>query len=134
MMLCALSSLCHAQSVKFEYDSSGNVIKRYPPMKNVDNLSVGNYSIKLSLSEDGKTLNVKVLDGYTQTLVECPVHVAIRNGVYGYICPFDETSYIGEVYADVSSIGTKDFWLIQIDAHPSDRAGFEKTIKFKKPW
>ena len=86
MMLCASSSLCHAQKIKFEYDSSGNIVSRYVADK-YESVSFGNYELRVSPSPTKGPLNIKVLTDHGQRLVSGRMDVIIR--------PAQDSSYSG---------------------------------------
>ena len=115
MMLCALSSLCHAQKIKFEYDASGNVVKRYPPESVVNESLSDVYGIKLTFSKDGNSMNVKFYEKRTGNVVNCHIEVHIRGTVYTYINPVNVTSEKGDFDVDIRSL-SKDVWAMEIAA------------------
>ena len=68
MMLCALFSLCHAQKIKFEYDESGNLVKKSPVINYESSTFGKNYQLKVGPSPTKGPLTIKVVDGNHQGL------------------------------------------------------------------
>ena len=133
MMLCALSSLCHAQNVKYEYDEAGNLVKRHSGFVSSEDHSIDDrYSIKVSFYDEGNKMNIKFYDVQSGDIVNCPISIII-NPVVDY--PYRPIPYIyenGNITIDLHSLPSNIFYLSMSADVNSDGNTISKQLKFKK--
>ena len=137
MMLCALSSLCHAQKIQFEYDEAGNITKRYVPDKQLG-MSVGNgYSLRITIPNNGKKANVKFVKGSisSSNIVDCHIEATIRPVSSSTIPPYKITSEKGDFDVSISWMKKNEFYTIDVIAYPDkNKSAIRKTLKFQMIW
>ena len=102
MMLCALSSLCHAQKIKLQYDASGNIIRRYEPY--YETLTLGNkYKLEVGPSPTTGPISIKVVyKSNPKEVVNCKMQLIIHP-VSGTGTAFSNTYDRCEASVDVAN-------------------------------
>ncbi len=105
MMLCGVSSLCHAQKkIKFEYDAAGNLVKRYVPIKYETSSFADKYELKVGPSPTTGPLNIKVLEGRANRLATCSkMQVMVYPATGSGNIPVSVTTDQCEVNVDISN-------------------------------
>ncbi len=102
MMFCGASSLCHAQTIKFEYDASGNIIKRYEQHYETSTFG-GKYKLKVGPSPTTGPLSVKVVpSSNSNQVVNCRMQLIIHP-VTGTGTAFSQTYDKCEANVDVAN-------------------------------
>ena len=104
MMLCALSSLCHAQKIQFEYDGNGNVVKRSEAVRSEEYSLGSDYKIILSFTSSGKVMNVKFRNNRSNAIVDCHIEVTIRPISSVWHPSIHATSEKGDFDVDISKL------------------------------
>ncbi len=104
MMFCGASSLCCAQNVlKFEYDASGNVIKRSVPLNYETTTFANKYKLKVGPSPTKGPVNVKVVStSNSNEVVNCRMQLIIHP-VTGTGSAFSQTYDKCEANVDVAN-------------------------------
>ena len=133
MMLCGASSLCHAQEVKFEYDSYGNVVKRSETVRS-EEYSVGSdYRIILSFTSSGNKMNVKFRHVRSGAIVDCHIVVTIRPVSSAWHPTISATSEKGDFDVDISALkNAKMTYGLDVLAIPdTKKAPIQQSLKFQ---
>ncbi len=136
MMLCALSSLCHAQKITYVYDDNGNVIKRHVAERiTLLNQTVSNYKLNVTSSYDGNTAYVRFYDTKTGAVFLGTIQVSIRLASSSSSSVLRRiTKYNGQFDVDISWMQKNTVYAIDFVATPRDsktpiRLSFKYTNK-----
>ena len=134
MMLCGASSLCHAQEVKFEYDEAGNLVKRYSTEIAEDYSLDDKYRLKITYTQRGKKINVKLYEGRSGNVVDCHIQVMIHPLYGSSTISITDTSEKGSFDVNISSLPSNIYSLVVLAYVNPQGAPLQKSIKFEKQW
>ena len=131
-MLCASSSLCYAQKVMFEYDESGNIVRRYPSDAVVRE-SIGKYHyIKVIFAQDGRSANFKLLRN-SGVVENCHIEVTIREVSNVSMSPLSFTTEKGDVNVSTSWMRKGAVYSIVVVATPNPNENpIRKQFKYER--
>ena len=134
MMLCGVSSLCHAQKkIKFEYDAAGNLVKRYA-QKEIRADFAGQYVLKAFPSPTTGPLRVKVIEGRSGQVVKgnivIVVHLATALSGYG----MEKTVTEADVNFDLSDSYKypRGVYVVNACIYPKNGSPIVGTLKIEK--
>ena len=132
MMLCALSSLCHAQKIRLEYDEAGNLVKRYVPQDVVKTASAGDtYAVKITLSSNGEKMNIKFYEGRSGNIVDCRIQVMIHPLTGSGTVPFSQTYTEGNIDINTAAIPKSNYAVVVLAFVNPSGAPVQATLKFE---
>ncbi len=128
MMLFAVSSLCHAQNMKFQYDASGNLIKRYDPLGYEILTLGGKYKLKVGPSPTTGPLNVKVVYISNQKqVVDCKMQLFIHPATGTGIIPFSNTYDKCEADVNLGTNYAKGVYAVSVLVYDNDKPSSAPT-------
>ncbi len=124
MMLCALSSLCHAQMIRFEYDSNGFLKKRFLTSETLSSTFADKYELKIGPSPTNGPVHIQVFQVNSNQLAEGRMEVKMTpaisfrySGVNGSFDKCDGKMDIGSISAGPSGV-----WSVIVVVYPNGQS------------